>query len=110
MVVSSFTYISLSKFVDFASSKRFAHSVIALRVVFLIAIALVVAGSCLIGNYKDASSVSIGTKLAKAGYICLAGVVAGIVGFDAWLWSKRPLLTRETSVKVFLSLGEYLTS
>lgn len=59
-----------------------------MRMVFLTSIALVIAGSCLLGEYNDVNDVKSGTSLAKAGYIVIMAVLAFITGFDCFFWSK----------------------
>jgi len=56
--------------------------------VFLISVALVVAGSCLLGEYNDTNDMKSGTNLAKGGYIVIVVVLAFITGFDCAFWSK----------------------
>ena len=76
-----------------------------MRMVFLLSVALVIAGSCLLGEYKDANDVKLGTSLAKAGYIVIVAVLAFITGFDGFLWSeysKLSLDSRKVSQKVNL--------
>jgi hypothetical protein len=63
-----------------------------LRLVFFIGIGLLVAGSSLIGNYRNPSSVKLGAKLAKAGYIVFVVILAGLAGFTGTMWLKKRLL------------------
>ena len=85
---------------DFPKNERLHKTIVALRVVLGIGIVLLVSGSCLLGNYKVTSSVSTGTRLVKAGYIVIAMVVAGLAGFNVFLWLLRSLMSRESSVRV----------
>lgn len=59
-----------------------------MRIVFLVSVALVIAGSCLLGEYNDTNDLKSGTSLAKAGYIVIVAVLAFITGFDGFFWSK----------------------
>jgi len=67
-----------------------------MRTVFLVSIALVIAGSCLLGEYQDANDVKSGTNLAKAGYIAIVVVLAFIAGFDGFFWSKYSELSLDS--------------
>ena len=67
-----------------------------MRIVFLIAIALIVAGSCLLGEYKNANDVKSGISLAKAGYVVIVVVLAFIAGFDGLFWSKYSKLSPDS--------------
>ena len=64
--------------------------------VFLISVALVLAGSCLLGEYNDTNDMKSGTNLAKAGYIVIAVVLAFITGFAGAFWSKYSELSLDS--------------
>lgn len=67
-----------------------------MRMVFLISVALVVAGSCLLGEYNDTNDVKSGANLAKAGYIVVVVVLAFITGFDGAFWSQYSELSLDS--------------
>jgi hypothetical protein len=64
-----------------------------MRLLFLTGIALLIAGSVEIGNYNVPSDVSLGIKLAKAGYIILVVIVAWLAGFDVFFWTQHSSLS-----------------
>jgi len=66
-----------------------------MRIVFLVSVTLVVAGSCLLGEYTDENDVNSGTSLAKAGYIVIVVVLALLAGFDGFFWSKYSKLSSD---------------
>lgn len=76
--------------------------IIILRFFFLVGVALLIAGSVLIGEYNIPNDVSTGEKLVKAGYILLAVILAAITGFDAFFWSQRGSLDT-TSRKILMA-------
>jgi len=95
--------IRLIHALDFPKNEKFRKSIILLRLIFLVGIGLLIAGSSLIGNYKDLSSVTLGIKLAKAGYLVFVFVLAVLVTFAGVLWLKMSLLCPD-SKKVLLAL------
>jgi len=64
-----------------------------MRLLFLAGIALLIAGSVLIGNYNNADDVKTGLKLAKAGYIEIAFIIAIVLAFDIFFWSRLKSLS-----------------
>jgi hypothetical protein len=80
--------------------EAFRKGIVLLRVIFFVGIGLLVAGSCLIGNYKDDSSVKTGLKLAKAGYLVFVFILVIMVVFVAVLWLKMQILCPD-SKKVY---------
>ncbi|MBE7181943.1 MAG: hypothetical protein INR71_12190 [Terriglobus roseus] len=88
-----------------ARGNGYRMGVTGLRVLFAVCSALVIAGAVLAGNYKDASNISTGMKLAEAGYILLAVVLAVIMGFCVYLFNRRSELSRDISMKVSLRGG-----
>jgi uncharacterized membrane protein len=81
-------------------SQHLAHkTIIAVRALFTIAAALLIAGSTLVGNYKKGNLVSIGEKLVKAGYFVFAAVLAIEIVFHVYMWSRKARLT-DTSMIV----------
>jgi uncharacterized membrane protein len=73
-------------------NEKFRKSIVLLRIIFFVGIGLLVAGSSLIGNYKDASSVTTGAKLAKAGYLVFVFILAVLVTFAGVSWLRMSLL------------------
>jgi hypothetical protein len=85
---------------DDPHNKAFSKAIIALRALFVTGIALLVTGSCFIGNYNDPSEVSKGVKFAKAGYLVIACVLAVVVSFTA-LIRIRGWAISMSSIKVY---------
>jgi hypothetical protein len=83
---------TISHAFDFPTSEKFRKSILALRGVIFVGIALLVAGSSLIGNYNDASSVTLGLKLAKAGYIVFVFILGVLAATAGLFWLKMSLL------------------
>lgn len=78
---------------------RVRRSLILSRILFLVAIALVIAGGCLNGKYQNPQDVSTGIKLVKAGYIVLAFFVGCLVAFQIYFWARySQLLERSRKV------------
>jgi hypothetical protein len=77
-------------------------TILANRGITLAGIATLIAGSVLIGNYKDAHSVSLGEKLVKTGYIIITIIIFFIACFAAGFWMNRRKLSRN-GVKVCIS-------
>lgn len=63
------------------------------RLIFLAAVALLVAGGVYVGNYKQPSSVSLGIKLVRAGYIVVVVLLAYLIGFQVYLWIRSGQLS-----------------
>ncbi|KAL1850068.1 hypothetical protein Plec18170_007165 [Paecilomyces lecythidis] len=61
---------------------------------FVAAIALLVAGSCLVGNYKSPSSVSHGLSLVKAGNIVLISILAALIVLQIYTWQQKKGVSR----------------
>jgi hypothetical protein len=78
-----------------------------LRLVFFIGIGLLVAGSCLIGDYRNPSSVKLGAKLAKAGYIVFVVILAGLAGFTGKMWLKKGSLGANSERVSYSNSKEY---
>ena len=76
--------------------------IILLRFLFLAAIACLSVGGGFAGNYKSSSLSGTGQKIIKAGYLDFAAIVAIIMGFQVYLWSRKSQLT-ETSVTVSIT-------
>jgi hypothetical protein len=78
----------------------FGKGIILLRIFFVIGVALLVTGSCFVGNYNNPDDVSTGEKLAKAGYLVIACVLAVLVSFTGIIrmlgWAVST-----SSIKVF---------
>jgi hypothetical protein len=88
--------IRLIHALDFSTSERLRKSIVFLRLIFLVGIALLIAGNSLIGNYNDMSSVNLGSKLAKAGYLVFVFVLAILVACVGVLWVKQRLLCSDS--------------
>jgi len=73
-----------------------------MRLLFLAGLALLIAGSVLIGNYKNTDDVKTGLKLAKAGYIVIAVIIAIVFAFDVFFWSRSKSLSH-TSRRVLIA-------
>lgn len=61
---------------------------------FGVAIALLIAGSVLVGNYKSPSSVRHGEGLVKAGNILLVAILAALIMLQAYIWRQRRGISR----------------
>jgi hypothetical protein len=72
--------------------------IIFLRFLFLAAIVCLCVGGGLSGNYESSSSSATGQKIIKAGYIDFAVIIALIVGFQAYLWSRMSQLTKTSII------------
>jgi len=90
--------------IDFPKNEKFRKFIILLRLIFLVGTGLLVSGSSLIGNYKDGSSVTLGLKLAKAGYLVFVCILAILSIFAGGMWFKRRLLCSDGK-KVVLALS-----
>ncbi|GIC92450.1 uncharacterized protein Aud_008916 [Aspergillus udagawae] len=64
------------------------------RFLFIVGIALIIAGGSLTGNYKDADSVKTGHTLTKAGYIVVAVFMASLVLIQSHFWRQYDNLSR----------------
>jgi hypothetical protein len=64
------------------------------RFLFIVGIALIIAGGSLTGNYKDADSVKTGHTLTKAGYIVVAVFMASLVLIQSHFWRQYDSLSR----------------
>jgi len=73
-----------------------------MRLLFLAGLALLIAGSVLVGNYKNSNDVKTGLKLAKAGYIVIASIIGLILAFDVFFWTRLASLS-DTGKKVLLA-------
>ncbi|KAK8213556.1 hypothetical protein M8818_002858 [Zalaria obscura] len=78
---------------DFPKDALYPKAIIATRVFFLAGIAILVAGSCLLGNYKSPGDTTTGIKLVRAGYVLIAAVLGILVMFGAHIWTRRTLLS-----------------
>ena len=80
-----------SQKLDFPTNKPFKAGIIATRAIFLVGIATLIGGSILLGNYKNSNDVSLGSKLAKAGYLIITVVLffAKCWATGLWLIFKR---------------------
>jgi uncharacterized membrane protein len=87
---------------DFPNSNKMRKAIVLLRIIFFVGIGLLISGSSLIGNYKDLSSVTLGLKLAKAGYIVLVFIVALIAASSAALSLKWNSLSTDSHQVCFL--------
>jgi hypothetical protein len=88
--------IRLIHALDFPTNERIRKSVVFLRLIFLVGIALLIAGSSLTGNYNDVSSLKLGLKLAKAGYLIFVFVLAALVGGTGLLLAKSEMLCADS--------------
>lgn len=77
---------------DFQDSSSQRSIIIICRALFSIGVALLVAGSCLAGQYTTPNLPSIGVKLVKAGYIVVTVIFAALLGFEAYFWVNRTKL------------------
>ncbi|KAF2100488.1 hypothetical protein NA57DRAFT_74095 [Rhizodiscina lignyota] len=105
LILSTIGLLRIIKFIDFPEHKRIEIQIIALRVILLVGVTLVIAGSCLQGNYNNASDVSTGTKLSKAGYILFAAIVGAIIAFDLLFWTKREGLAHNSSLRILYAIS-----
>ncbi|GIK06695.1 hypothetical protein Aspvir_002345 [Aspergillus viridinutans] len=64
------------------------------RLLFIVGIALIIAGGSLTGNYTDADSVKTGRTLTKAAYIVVAVFMAGLVLIQWYFWRQCASLSR----------------
>jgi hypothetical protein len=71
-------------------------AIVLLRCIFFVGIGLLVGGSSLIGDYKESSTVALGLKLAKAGYIVLVFIVALFAVSSAILSLRRNSLSADS--------------
>jgi hypothetical protein len=81
---------------DFPKNEKLRKSIVYLRLIFLVGIALLIAGSSLIGNYNNASSLRLGLALAKAGYMIFIFVLVVLVAGAVVLWMKRKILCTDS--------------
>ncbi|RHZ59261.1 uncharacterized protein CDV56_106529 [Aspergillus thermomutatus] len=79
---------------DFKSNKSLRLPMSVSRILFVVGIALVIAGGSLTGNYTDADSVRTGHTLTKAGYIVVAVFMACLVLFQGYFWRQYASLSR----------------
>ena len=70
----------------FRESSKLRFVIIFTRVLFLIGVALVVAGISLEAQYTKPNTVSLGLKLAKAGFIVVTVIFLTLLGFEAYFW------------------------
>jgi hypothetical protein len=70
-----------------------------LRVLFGCGIAILVTGSCFLGNYDKPSDLELGQKLAKAGYLVIACVLTVVVSATAAI-RARGWAVSTSSIKV----------
>jgi hypothetical protein len=89
--------VRLVQALDFPKNDRLRRSILFLRVIFLIGVALLIAGSSLVGQYNNASSLKLGLKLAKAGYLIFVSVLAVLVAGAGVLWMKRKTLCADSN-------------
>lgn len=82
-----------SKFLDYRDNSHLSRAFIIMRILFLAGIVLLIAGSVELGNYNVPSEVSLGLKLAKAGYIILVVIIAWLAGFDVFFWTQHGSLS-----------------
>ncbi|KAE8352208.1 hypothetical protein BDV28DRAFT_5354 [Aspergillus coremiiformis] len=73
--------------------KRVRQCLVLSRVLFLVGIALAVAGGCLEGS-DEISDVNIGLKLVKAGYSVVVVFLACLVVAQAYFWTRLSDLSR----------------
>jgi protein-S-isoprenylcysteine O-methyltransferase Ste14 len=81
---------------DFEESRSQAKAIILGRALFLLSVILLIVGGIYVGQYKDAGSVSLGTRLVRAGYIAVVVLLTYLIGFQAFLWTRRKLLSRSS--------------
>jgi hypothetical protein len=93
VVVTAASKLLSSEAIDFPSSPIFERTIIGIRAFFMVGIATLITGSALIGNYKSSKSVSLGLKLAKAGYVIIASVLSTIFAVSVVLWFKTHLVS-----------------
>jgi hypothetical protein len=82
-----------SKAIEFPTSKLYTRCIMASRVLLCIGTSHLIAGSCLLGNRKDASDVSLGLKFTKAVY----GLITVTVGIIAATTAILYVIRRESS-------------
>jgi hypothetical protein len=83
---------------DFPKDDRLLKSIAFLQFTFLVGIALLIAGSSLIGNFEDASMLKLGLTLDKAGYLIFLSVLVVLVAGAGVLWMKRKTLCADSKM------------
>jgi uncharacterized membrane protein len=73
---------------DFPKNEKLRKTIVFVRMIFFVGVALLISGSSLIGNYEDESLVKTGRELAKAGYLVLVFILAIMVTFAGAFWLK----------------------
>jgi hypothetical protein len=98
--------ISFRHAFDFPTSEKLRKSIIFVRVIFFVGIGLLIAGSSLIGNYKDDSSLKLGLKLAKAGYLVFVFILVILISFAGVLWVKTNSLCADSKKVCYTQIFE----
>ncbi|KAL1965849.1 hypothetical protein VTN77DRAFT_5170 [Rasamsonia byssochlamydoides] len=71
---------------DFQHDSSLRYGLILSRILFLVGLALLIAGGSLEGNYKNPTDVTTGLKLIRAGYIIIAVFVGCLLAFQVVFW------------------------
>lgn len=81
---------------DFDEDRLRFKAVVFARFLFLTGVVLLVVGGVYVGQYKDPSSVMLGSKLVRAGYIVVVVLLAYLISFQALLWSQKAHLSHSS--------------
>lgn len=98
MLLCDIGFLRLIHAVDFASDQGLKTKILRLRFGFLIAAVLLVAGGALLSQSPSPSSIQTGADLSKAAYVVLAAVLALVIGFESYFWTRYRDLSRTSRI------------
>ncbi|GAE00158.1 conserved hypothetical protein [Paecilomyces variotii No. 5] len=96
LILATLGLLRVAFSLDFERKHLVHRLVISIRIMFAVAIALLVAGGSLVGNYKSPSSVSRGLSLAKAGNVVLIVILAALIVLQIYTWQQKNSVSRAT--------------
>ncbi|KAJ9365594.1 hypothetical protein C8Q69DRAFT_499204 [Paecilomyces variotii] len=94
LILATLGLLRVAFSLDFEQKHLVHRLAIFVRIIFGVAIALLIAGSVLVGNYKSPSSVRHGDGLVKAGNILLVAILAALIMLQAYIWRQRRGISR----------------
>ncbi|EXJ92947.1 hypothetical protein A1O3_01503 [Capronia epimyces CBS 606.96] len=77
----------------FSSKPIWTRLLLALRLLFVVAISLISAGGVVKGTADSTSQMRVGDDLVKAGYVILATIVAALFVVEVVIWRDHPALS-----------------